>query len=293
MSIIKSFSVGHGDMFYIRHGSDSFTMIDCCLSDDNRDDIVDELKTASKNKGIRRFISTHPDEDHYGQIEHLDSEIPIYNFYCVKNEAKKVDETASFKHYRKLRDGEHAYYVEKGCARRWLNDSNDERGSAGISIWWPNTSNAEFKKALQQAKEGTAFNNISLIARYAAANNARMLWLGDLETAFMESIEADVPLAPVHIIFASHHGRDSGKIPNSWLDKLKPKIIVIGEAPSRHLHYYGDYKTLTQNTAGDLTFDCADTNKVHIYTSSDTYSVDFLHDERQSKYDYYLGSLNI
>ncbi len=30
MSIVKSFSVGDGDMFYIEHNSDSFTIIDCC-----------------------------------------------------------------------------------------------------------------------------------------------------------------------------------------------------------------------------------------------------------------------
>ena len=29
MSIVKSFSVGNGDMFYINHGSDNFTIIDC------------------------------------------------------------------------------------------------------------------------------------------------------------------------------------------------------------------------------------------------------------------------
>jgi len=36
MSKVKSFSVGDGDMFYIKHGSDNFTTIDCCLSDDNK-----------------------------------------------------------------------------------------------------------------------------------------------------------------------------------------------------------------------------------------------------------------
>lgn len=30
MSVVKSFSVGEGDMFYIDHNSDNFTTIDCC-----------------------------------------------------------------------------------------------------------------------------------------------------------------------------------------------------------------------------------------------------------------------
>jgi beta-lactamase superfamily II metal-dependent hydrolase len=251
MSIVKSFSVGSGDTFYIRHNTHNFTIIDCCLTEDNKKRIVKELKKESAGKEVCRFISTHPDEDHFRGIEYLDKKMPIRNFYCVKNEAGKEDETDSFKHYCSLRDGNQAYYVSKGCTRRWMNLSNEEREHAGIHILWPNTSNAEFKAALRDAKNGIASNNISLVAQYYAGNNARMLWLGDLETDFMESIEDDISLNPVHIIFAPHHGRASGKIPNSWLDKLKPKIIVIGEAPSRHLHYYGDYETLTQNSAGN------------------------------------------
>ena len=71
MSKIKSLSVGNGDMFYIRHGSDNFTMIDCSLSNDNRERIVDELERERKGKPITRFISTHPDQDHIGGLAYL------------------------------------------------------------------------------------------------------------------------------------------------------------------------------------------------------------------------------
>ena len=45
MSIIKSLSVGYGDMFYIKHNSDNFTIIDCNLEDDNenREDYLNEI----------------------------------------------------------------------------------------------------------------------------------------------------------------------------------------------------------------------------------------------------------
>lgn len=41
MSIIKSFSVHDdngedGDMFYIKHGTSNFTIIDCCLNCNDR-----------------------------------------------------------------------------------------------------------------------------------------------------------------------------------------------------------------------------------------------------------------
>lgn len=109
MSVIKSVSVGLGDMYYIRHGpgSDSFTMIDCMLpaNDESwRKSIVDELTGQSRDRGIIRFISTHPDQDHVQGLEYLDSRIGLRNFYCVENAAVKDDPTSDFEHYCRLRD---------------------------------------------------------------------------------------------------------------------------------------------------------------------------------------------
>src|SRR3546814_7219402 len=87
----------------------------------------------------------------------------------------------------------------------------------------------------------------------------------------MENIVDSIDLAKTTVVFASHHGRASGKIPNSWLEKLDPQIIVIGEAPSRHLNYYTGYKTITQNSAGDITMDCVE-DKVHFYVSNTNYT---------------------
>jgi beta-lactamase superfamily II metal-dependent hydrolase len=104
MTTIKSFSVGHGDLFYVRHNSDNFTIIDCSLTGDRDVEIIAELKAAASGKGLKRFISTHPDQDHFGGIEKLDAGLPILNFYVVKNKATKTDKTVSFEYYCKLRD---------------------------------------------------------------------------------------------------------------------------------------------------------------------------------------------
>ena len=85
MSIVKSFSVEKGDTFYIRHGSDNFSIIDCNLTDDRKDEIIAELKTQSSDKNIVRFISTHPDEDHINGLESLDDSQKIVNFYLIIN----------------------------------------------------------------------------------------------------------------------------------------------------------------------------------------------------------------
>jgi beta-lactamase superfamily II metal-dependent hydrolase len=291
MTYIKSFSVGNGDMYFIKHRSDSFTIIDCFLGEDNKKQIVEELIIESKNKGVARFISTHPDEDHICGLDYLDRHMPVINFYCVKNEATKKDPSESFKKYCELRDSDKAFYVQKGCARKWLNQASEERERAGLHFWWPVTSNAHYLKALQEAKEGTAFNNTSLIVRYSMEENGSFLWLGDLETKFMEDIERAIDFKQTDIIFAPHHGRNSGKIPNSWLDKLKPKIIVIGEAPSRHLNYYTGYKTITQNLAGEIIFDMTDNKEIDIYCSGANYNLPYLKNKWKRKFDHYKGTL--
>jgi beta-lactamase superfamily II metal-dependent hydrolase len=109
MSKVKSFSVGEGDMFYIKHESDNFSIIDCCLSDDNKVGIINELKTESKDKNVCRFIYTHPDEDHIQQLDYLDDKMSIRNFYVIKNDVEKDEKTSGFKRYCTLRDGDTAY----------------------------------------------------------------------------------------------------------------------------------------------------------------------------------------
>jgi beta-lactamase superfamily II metal-dependent hydrolase len=292
VAIVKSYAVGAGDMFYVQHNSDNFTIIDCDLSDENADNIIEDLKDASRGKGIVRFICTHPDEDHFGGIHLLDDAMPILNFYVVKNQAIKDENTDSFKRYCKLRDGDKAFYISKGCSRKWMNVSDEERKTSGIEILWPDTSNKYFQEALASCDAGEGYNNTSAVIRYSIEGGASFLWLGDLETEFMENIVDSIELTKTTIVFASHHGRTSGKIPNSWLEKLDPQIIVLGEAPSRHLHYYTGYQIITQNSAGDIKMECID-NKVHFYVSDDNYSHDGLDDEGMSAYPNYIGSLTV
>lgn len=294
MSIIKSFAVGVGDMCYIKHNSDNFTIIDCDLCDDNADQIIAELKQASAGKGIQRFICTHPDEDHFGGLHLLDDAMPINNFYVVKNQAIKDHDTLSFQRYCELRDSDKAFYIKKGSTRKWTNQGDEVRSASGISVLWPDLQNENFIEALAACDAGESYNNTSAVIRYALQDGASVMWLGDLESQFMEDIADDINLEKTTIVFAAHHGRWSGKIPDSWLEKLDPQIIVIGEAPSRHLYYYTGYQVITQNRAGDITMECIG-DKVHFYVSSATYDGPDLDDLRMPNDHggYYLGSLTV
>lgn len=293
MSIVKSFAVGNGDMFYIKHNSDNFTIIDCNLNAGTAEDRIEELKRESRNQGITRFISTHPDQDHFGGIELLDDAMPIVNFYVVWNQATKDEETTSFKRYCALRDDVNkAFYIHKGCTRKWMNLSDNVRGASGINILWPDTNNSDFKAALADCNAGESYNNVSAVIRYKLEDGASVMWLGDLETEFMENITDHINLEKTTVVFASHHGRDSGKIPEAWLKKLDPQIIVIGEASSQHLNYYAGYETITQNTAGDITMECVG-DKVHFYVSNPNYTQDGLTDEGTDTFENYIGSITV
>jgi beta-lactamase superfamily II metal-dependent hydrolase len=292
MSIVKSFSVGNGDMFYIEHNSPNFTIIDCCINDGEAGEILSEISARSKKKEVIRLISTHPDDDHVRGLELLDAEIGISNFYCVKNEATKDDMTDSFQKYLELRDSDKAFYIFKNCKRKWMNEKDEAREQSGIGILWPDTSNLSYIDELNDAKYGLSPNNISPIIKYSVKDGATILWMGDLETDFMETIKHELTLPKITVLFAPHHGRDSGKIPASMLEAMDPKIIVVGEAPSKYLHYYPDYNTITQNSAGDIIFNC-ELGKVHVFTSKE-YEADFLDDESMIMDGYhYVGTLNL
>lgn len=278
MSVIKSFSVGNGDMFYIRHGTDNFTIIDCNLIEEVKEDILDEIDKQRSGKTIQRFITTHPDDDHIHGLKELNDRIEILNFYCVKNSIES-DDSEDFNEYCKLRDGDHAFYIEKGCSRRWMNQKDGERGSSGINILWPDINNQNFIDELEKIESGKTDspNNISPIIKYSLEDGITALWFGDLENDYLDKIKEYITFPKADVIFASHHGRKTGKIPKSILDKIEPKLIIIGEADPDYLDYYQGYDTITQNTAKNIVLDCGDM-EVDIYTTND-----FNHDYLKQK----------
>lgn len=217
------------------------------------------------------------------------------NFYVVKNKAAKSEETEDFKRYKSLRDHtSKAFYLERECERLWMNQFNDERGSAGINILWPILNNVHFKDALQRAEDGGSPNNISPIVRYSVLDGTSMLWMGDLETDFMEKIKDTIIPEASDILFAPHHGRKSGRVPKDWLEKINPTLIVVGEAPSSDLTYYDGWNTITQNSSGDIVFECL-SGRTRVFVSKSTYSVDFLGEEQgvgNRHGCYYIGTFH-
>ena len=297
MSTIKSFSVGNGDTFYIKHNSSNFTIIDCNLIERDKERIIKEIIDTKRGKEITRFISTHPDEDHLLGLKELDQHIKILNFYCVKNKIK-LDDKEDFNKYCELRDDSNKhFFIFKDCTRKWMNQSDETRDSSGINILWPDPNNEHFKDELKKLEDGEkkSANNISPIIKYSLENGITALWFGDMESDFLEKIIDNVELPNADIIFAPHHGRDTSKIPKDILDKINPKLIIIGEAKSEYLNYYDGFDTITQNSTKNIVLECI-TSKVDIYTTNE-FNNDFLDIEKDgiilSTGEKYRGTLNL
>ena len=170
-----------------------------------------------------------------------------------------------------------------------MNISDSERGGSGINFIWPSLEHEEFRSALEAVENGRDYNNISPVFTYSLENNIVAMWMGDLEHDFIEKVKDDIKWPKVDVLFAPHHGRDSGKVPVDVLKRLEPHIIIIGEAPSKYLNYYEGYNTITQNTAGDITFECSN-NLVNIYISNDSYSYDSSFLKNKYKHNKELGN---
>ena len=276
MSIVKSYSFPEGEirgnMYYIKHNTNNFTVIDCYLKDGEgrnarKDEIVNEIKRESLGR-ICRFISTHPDKDHILGIDYLDEKWKILNFYAVENNIPTNNDDTSLSRYHWLKENKN-FPIVRGIKRSWLNNSNQENKSSGIFFHWPNVNNEEFKKALNSVKEGNKVNYICPIFTYRIEEGATYMWMGDLETKMQEEYykENEDNIPKVHILFQPHHGRKTGAVPKELLDKLNPKIIIIGNAPCEYIKYGDSHCTITQNTSGDILFDNV-ANEVHIYTKN-------------------------
>ena len=121
------------------------------------------------------------------------------------------------------------------------------------------------------------------------------LWFGDMESDFLNNVKNEIDFPKADVIFAPHHGRNSGKIPNDILEKIEPKLIIIGEANSEYLNYYDGYNTITQNTAKNILLDCT-VGKIDVYTENE-FENEFLDKEKPEIVlktgEHYIGTINL
>lgn len=301
MDFVKSFTVEIGDMFYIKHNRSSFTTIDCFLSYENIDKVVNEVSNEVKNLSIRRSISAHSSDDYVRANENLEKRVVIANFYCAEDETTEEGQKDSLDKYCELGDSSKAFYLYKGSLRKWIKEEveNEQENSisrVGVTVFNPDTDNELFKNTLEETIHGERQDSMSPCIRYSLENGITAVWMRDLETQLMGNILEEVELKKINVLFAAHYKRKSGRVPSELLKEMGPDIVIIGGVPSGYLDYglYDEYNKITQSSAGDIIFDCSQ-GKVDIYVSSPTYNVTYLKNNYESNRFgcYYIGTLEV
>lgn len=309
MARVHFVNVFPGDCTIIQHASGRVTMMDIC--DGNAETTQKAVfESAQKAEGkvagnfgmckhntnpvdycdargitsVFRFILSHPDMDHMDGFNRLVDEIGIVNFWDSGARKPKPEfkqgslyKEADWDRYAKVRDGNEkgvtAVNTIEGAKFSYAN--NDDSGGAGdaLSILAPS------KELLADPDLEDDINEGSYVVLYRSAGG-RVLLCGDAHDAAFEHIkkkyEADVQGCAV--MLAPHHGRDSGRS-YDFLDFIKPKLTIIGCAPSQHISY-GEWSKrgldiLTSNQAGNIVLDIA-SGQMDVYIENETFAKAYL-----------------
>lgn len=234
----------------------------------NRSEYPDNPIAYMKDRGITsvfRFISTHPDMDHIDGIKAFFGEFKPENFWDTDN-TKHLDDFEDGRYnpddwdfYTSLRDGNpqsdpRRLALYAGSTGQYYNqDENGKSGSDGLYILAPTP------ELVRAANEAEDWNDSSYVILYRSGKK-RILFAGDSHDEtwayILENWKSDV--TNVDVLIAPHHGRDSGR-DYAFLDVVKPKITLFGNAPSEHMAYdqwnYRDLLFITNNQAGTIILD--------------------------------------
>jgi beta-lactamase superfamily II metal-dependent hydrolase len=224
------------------------------------DNPIEYLKNNIGAKNISRFIISHPDMDHIDGIKDLYTEFKPTNTWDTDNnkEISLNDNFAGYnkedwKFYTELRAGRVKTtkrltpYVSRLKNNLWSKD--------GLTILCPS------KDLVKRANEKGDYNDASYVILYTTSKKDGKSWkiifAGDSDDHSWEHIlkHHSKLVSNVDVLMAPHHGRDSGRNYN-FLEVLKPRVTLMGNASSRHLAYSCYRKIrITNNQAGFVVID--------------------------------------
>ena len=260
MGVVHFLNVNEGNCIWIEHPSKHNTIIDIS----NAQKVTGIFESASihgnynqKNHPVNpieyfkdrnvstifRFILTHPDMDHMDGIKELFDTFEVLNFWDTEN-TKVMDDNSDWGRYDKedwnfyqeIRISSlspkvlHLYAGQKG---KYYNQTEDGKsGADGLYLLAPTTD------LVKEANKSEDYNDCSYVILYRIGNNKRIIFAGDSAKKtwayILENYKEDV--RDIDILIAPHHGRKTGGN-DEYLDVLKPKLTLFGNAKSEYLDY--------------------------------------------------------
>ncbi|MBD5399119.1 MAG: hypothetical protein HDR57_00570 [Treponema sp.] len=311
MTRIHFLNVKEGDCSIIEHDSGRISVIDVCcarnvLNEQGSEECLSENSNAGKGnfnqeahpenpidylkglgvKQIFRYIQTHPDMDHMDGIKDLFGEFEVLNFWDIENDKKPNDfenrkyqkkDLDYYKKIRKSKENPKTLYYHSGDVNQYYKDD-------GISIIAPS------KELCDEALKSTDYNDASYVLLFKVGER-KVIFAGDSgkktwdyilkeykeETwdYTLEEYKSKVSeISDIDLLIAPHHGRKSGGN-DSYLDVLKPKLTLFGNAPSEYLDYAsGNNRKLchiTNNQAGSVVVEIS-SDSMKVYVSNETFA---------------------
>lgn len=322
MSVIHFLNVQNGDCNIIEHNSGRVSVIDVCCA---RKEIINEecsqedsglimnstisgnyrqkehpenpiryLKKVVNCSSIFRYIQTHPDMDHMDGIKDLFEEFDVLNFWDTNN--NKNISSDDFNKYRK-KDWDFYQRIRKSDSEPtvlYLTDNSKgeyyrcENGD-GLFILAPS------KTLVNEANQTEDYNELSYVLLYQTGNK-KIIFAGDSGNKTWNYILANYKslVSNVDVLLAPHHGRKTGGN-DEYLDVLKPKLTLFGNAESEHLDYssWNNRKLfkITNNEAGNVVLEIED-GEIKVFVSNENFAKNFKNFKNlETIHGYYIGSM--
>jgi beta-lactamase superfamily II metal-dependent hydrolase len=260
----------------VQHGQqDNFRM---CTTNTNPVAYAQDLGIAH----VFRFILSHPDMDHMDGFNELMNKIGIGNYW--DSGARRAKPTfgvgcpyveADWDRYVTVRDGNEPGVMalsKMADARFPFANQNEDRTSGGDGLYIL----APDQNLLNDPNLEDDVNEGSYVILYRSVGG-RILLPGDAHDASWNYISQHFA-ADVHncsFLLAPHHGRDSGRS-YDFLDLVRPKLTLIGCAPSEHIDYDQWHRRglrfITSNQCGNVTLE-ADNNVISVYVENIDFAI--------------------
>ena len=222
---------------------------------------------------IFRFVATHPDMDHLTGLHriHEQEDVSILNFWDTRNNKELSDDSfegseydvADWHTYQSLRQSEtdpKTLMLNRGNSGQYYTDD-------GITILAPTTELENF------SNEKEEYNHISYVLMISFGD-CRIVLGGDATIDVWKDIyrEYDEDFEKVHLLKASHHGRESGYY-QPIVKAMEPThtIVSVGKKPKtdasrKYSNYSSVYSTRFYGTIRAV---CQTDGEVELYDEED------------------------
>ena len=232
-TIVHFIDVGQGNMVLVECANGTNVMVDCNITEDNKNRVLNYVADQISEKGrLRAFICTHRDADHMRSVRVLHDRFPIQEVWDSNYPGTTTD-SDEYEDYMRLRRSVGAYIVEKQKYRsfgrtrlRFLSardnrlprDSNDQ----GIVI-----------KVEQRNPDMSAVRSSTILT----GDGSFATWKdGILNDYLAKELSSN-------ILMAAHHGSlDFFDDPSSnryfvkHIEAVKPAMTVVSVGPNSYGH---------------------------------------------------------